>query len=41
VVRDQDAQVAIGQFADDALDLLDRNRVDAGEGLVQQDEARA
>jgi hypothetical protein len=34
------ADAARTQEADDALDLQHRDRVDAGEGLVQQDEAR-
>mmetsp|Transcript_6384 Transcript_6384/g.26028 ORF Transcript_6384/g.26028 Transcript_6384/m.26028 type:complete len:371 (+) Transcript_6384:3-1115(+) len=40
VVRDQHADAARLQEADDALDLQHRDRVDARERLVQQDEAR-
>ena len=40
VVGDQHADVAVFQEGDDALDLNDGNRVDAGKGLVEQDKAR-
>ena len=41
VVGDQHADAALLQEADDALDVEHRDRVDAGERLVEQDEARA
>src|SRR5690606_608798 len=40
VVGDQHADVAVLQEVHDTLDLDHGNRVDAGEGFVQQDEAR-
>jgi hypothetical protein len=40
VVGDQHADAARLEEADDALDLDHGDRVDAGKGLVQQDEAR-
>ena len=40
VVGDQHADAALLEEADDALDLDHRDRVDAGERLVEQDEAR-
>ena len=36
VVGDQDADAAIGEMADQILDVADRDRVDAGEGFVEQ-----
>src|SRR5438309_6934130 len=36
VVGDQDADSAVAQSRDDLLDVGDRDRIDAGEGLVQQ-----
>ena len=39
VVGDQDANAAIFQVPNDALDVADRDRVDAGEGFVEQDVA--
>src|SRR5215813_15564160 len=38
MVSDQYADAALGELADDALDVQDRERVDAGEGLIQQHE---
>jgi hypothetical protein len=40
VVGDQDPEVAIAQASDQRLDLLDGDRVDAGEGLVEQEDRR-
>src|SRR5690606_36789336 len=40
VVGDQDRDAAGGELAEDLLDLLDRDRVDAGEGLVEEEELR-
>src|SRR5690606_27335904 len=40
VVGDQHADAAVLEVLDDALDLADRDRVDAGEGLVEQDQPR-
>ena len=40
VVGDDDADVAVFEFGDDVLNILDGNRVNAGKGLVQQDELR-
>jgi hypothetical protein len=40
VVGDQDADAAVLEVLDDALDLADRNRVDAGEGFVEQHQLR-
>src|SRR3546814_15290211 len=40
VVGDQHADAAVLEVADDALDLPDRDRIDAGEGLVEQHQAR-
>ena len=40
VVRDEDADAALTQVANDALDVEHRDRVDAGEGFVEQDEQR-
>ena len=40
VVGDEHADATPLEKAHDALDLDHRDRVDAGEGLVQQDEAR-
>jgi hypothetical protein len=39
VVGDEHADAAQAQEADDALDLDDCDWVDAGKGLVEQDEA--
>src|SRR5205085_3694889 len=36
VIGDQDADVAILEIPDQVANVLDRNRVDAGEGLVEQ-----
>src|SRR5438876_922441 len=36
VVRDEDPDAALAQPADDLLDVADRDRVDAREGLVEQ-----
>jgi len=36
VVGDEDAYAAIGEMAHQGLDVADRNRIDAGEGLVEQ-----
>src|SRR5207302_10726469 len=36
VVGDQDADAAIGEMADEVLNVADRDRVDAGEGFVEQ-----
>src|SRR5437868_11429538 len=41
VVRDEHADAALLEEADDLLDVEDRDRVHARERLVQQDEARA
>ena len=38
VVGDQDGDAVLPQFADDLLDAVDGDRVDAGERLVQQDD---
>src|SRR5215212_5929817 len=38
MIGDQNADIARAQMADDALDVEHRDRVDAGEGLVQQHE---
>src|SRR5258705_12194515 len=40
VVGDEDADAALLEEADDLLDVEHRDRVDAGERLVEQDEAR-
>src|SRR2546429_3210307 len=40
VVRDEDADAALPQAADDLLDVPDRDRVDAREGLVEQEVLR-
>src|SRR5690606_36941541 len=40
VVGDQHADVPVLEETHDALDLDDGDRVDAGEGFVEQDEAR-
>src|SRR3954471_18593772 len=40
VVRDQHADAALGQVPDEVLDVADGDRVDAGEGLVEQHEGR-
>src|SRR5260221_292483 len=36
VVGDQDADAAIGEMADQILNVADGDRIDAGEGLVEQ-----
>jgi hypothetical protein len=36
----QDADAALAQMLDDPLDVQHRDRIDAGEGLVEQHEAR-
>src|SRR6266576_1903545 len=36
VVGDQDADAAIGEMADEVLNVAHRNRIDAGEGFVEQ-----
>src|SRR5687767_5357958 len=41
VVGDEHADAPPGQVADERLDLADRDRVDAGERLVEQHEGRA
>jgi hypothetical protein len=38
MVGDQHADAAVGEVAGDALDVVHGERVDAGEGLVEQDE---
>ena len=38
VVGDEHADAAVLEEPDDLLDVEDRDRVDAGEGLVEQDE---
>src|SRR5699024_701916 len=40
VIGNEHADAASGQMTDDALDIEYRNRIDPGEGLIQQDEAR-
>src|ERR1700735_3956004 len=40
MVGDQNADAASGQLANDALDVEHRKRIDAGKGLIEQDEAR-
>ena len=40
VIRDQHADAAIPQVENDLLDILHRDRVDAGKRLVQQHELR-
>ena len=40
VVGDDDADIAVFQLRDDVLDVLHGDRVDPGEGFVQQDELR-
>jgi len=41
VIRDQDSQAALLQVRDHALQIRARDRVDAREGLVEEDERRA
>src|SRR6185436_14417442 len=41
VVGDQNADAATGQVADEVLDVAHRDRIDAGEGLVEQHVVRA
>src|SRR6185369_17288353 len=36
VVGDQDADTAVGEVADQVLDVADRDRIDAGKGFVEQ-----
>src|SRR4051794_23779301 len=36
VVGDQDADAAVGEVPDQILDVADRDRIDAGEGFVEQ-----
>src|SRR5690625_925701 len=38
VVGDEDADAALAQMADDLLDIMHGNRVDAGEGFIEQNE---
>src|SRR6516165_417621 len=38
MVSDQHADAALGELADDALDVEDGERIDAGEGLIEQHE---
>src|SRR6185437_7783412 len=40
VVGDQHTDAALLEMGDDALDFADRDRVDTGEGFVEQDQAR-
>jgi hypothetical protein len=40
VVGDQHPDATLLEEADDALDVQHSDRIDAGEGFVQQDEAR-
>ena len=40
MVRDQHADAAVGEVPGDALDVVHRERVDAGKRLVEQDEGR-
>jgi hypothetical protein len=40
VVGDEEGDAAFGESADLGLEVLDGDGVDAGEGLVEQDEAR-
>ena len=40
VVGDEDADAPVLQVKDDLLDVGDRDRIDAGERLVEQDELR-
>src|ERR1700735_2830291 len=40
MVSDQYADTPGREFTDDALDIEHRDRVDAGKGLIQKDEAR-
>jgi hypothetical protein len=40
MVGDQDADAAVCEVPGDALDVVHRQRVDAGEGLIEQDEGR-
>src|SRR5215831_5920134 len=39
MIRDQDADVALFKLFDDLLDILNRDRVDAGERFVQENES--
>src|SRR4029077_13153192 len=38
MVSDQHTNAALGELADDALDVEDRQRIDAGEGFIEQHE---
>src|SRR5580658_3393313 len=38
MVSDQHPDTALGEFADDALDIQHRERIDAGKGLIEQHE---
>src|SRR5258708_12509339 len=40
MVRDQYPDIALPQEADDFLDVQHRDRIDPGEGFIEQDEAR-
>jgi hypothetical protein len=40
MVGDQDPQTAVAQLADHRLDVGDRDRIDAGERLVEQQKRR-
>ena len=40
VIGDEHPDAALLQVQDDLLDIVDRDRVDAGKGLIQQDEVR-
>ncbi len=40
MVGDEHTDAALLEMGDDALDLADRDRIDAGEGFVEQDQAR-
>ena len=41
VVGDQDADAALFEVLHDGLDVFDGNRIDAGEGFVEEEEAGA
>src|SRR5689334_3625316 len=40
MVSDQHADATLGKLADDALDIEHRQRIDTGEGLIEQHETR-
>ena len=40
VIGDQYANSPVTEVGDDLLDVIDRDRVDAGKGFIQQDEIR-